>query len=57
MIYFEKLSAEILSGIREEAEAGRLPSAVASGMEELYQNYKNAVIFLSHMFYFRYLDM
>ncbi|KAF3449308.1 hypothetical protein FNV43_RR10036 [Rhamnella rubrinervis] len=35
---------EILSGIREEAEAGRLPSAVASGMEELYQNYKNAIL-------------
>ena len=37
------LSAELLSYIRREAEAGRLPSNVAAGMEELYQNYKNAV--------------
>lgn len=35
---------ELLSGIRKEAEAGRLPLNVAAGMEELYQNYKNAVI-------------
>ncbi|KDP30701.1 hypothetical protein JCGZ_16136 [Jatropha curcas] len=35
---------DLLSGIRKEAEAGRLPSNVAAGMEELYQNYRNAVI-------------
>ncbi|PON85422.1 Glycerol-3-phosphate O-acyltransferase [Trema orientale] len=34
---------ELLSGIRKEKEAGRLPPNVASGMEELYQNYKNAI--------------
>lgn len=37
------LIAALLTGIREEAEAGRLPPNVASGMEELYQNYRNAV--------------
>ncbi|TXG54208.1 hypothetical protein EZV62_019464 [Acer yangbiense] len=35
---------ELLSGIRKEAEAGTLPSNLAAGMENLYQNYKNAVI-------------
>ncbi|KAM1787342.1 hypothetical protein ACFX13_038230 [Malus domestica] len=35
---------ELLSAIRKETEAGRLPSTVASGMEELYQNYKNAIL-------------
>lgn len=40
-------SAELLSAIRLETEAGRLPSNLASGMEELYQNYKNAVNFYS----------
>ncbi|XP_022159428.1 glycerol-3-phosphate acyltransferase, chloroplastic [Momordica charantia] len=35
---------ELLSCIRREAEAGKLPSNVAAGMEELYQNYRNAVI-------------
>ncbi|XP_038888414.1 glycerol-3-phosphate acyltransferase, chloroplastic isoform X2 [Benincasa hispida] len=34
---------ELLSCIRKETEAGKLPSNVAAGMEELYQNYKNAV--------------
>lgn len=34
---------ELLSGIRKEMEAGRLPSNVATGMEELYHNYRNAV--------------
>lgn len=34
---------ELLAGIRKEAEAGRLPSNVALGMEELYENYRNAV--------------
>lgn len=37
------LSAELLVGITKEIETGRLPSSVASGMEELYHNYKNAV--------------
>ncbi|XP_010538386.1 PREDICTED: glycerol-3-phosphate acyltransferase, chloroplastic-like [Tarenaya hassleriana] len=35
---------DLLSGIRKETEAGRLPPNVASGMEELYWNYKNAVL-------------
>ncbi|KAM4073319.1 hypothetical protein ACB094_10G009400 [Castanea mollissima] len=34
---------ELLAGITKEIETGRLPSSVASGMEELYHNYKNAV--------------
>nr|ATJ44624.1 glycerol-3-phosphate acyltransferase [Theobroma cacao] len=34
---------ELLSGIRKEVEAGRLPPNIAAGMEELYQNYRNAV--------------
>ncbi|XP_024030498.1 glycerol-3-phosphate acyltransferase, chloroplastic isoform X2 [Morus notabilis] len=34
---------ELLAGIRKEKEAGRLPPNVASGMEELYHNYKNAI--------------
>ncbi|OMO93374.1 hypothetical protein COLO4_16939 [Corchorus olitorius] len=34
---------ELLSGIRKEVEAGRLPPNLAEGMEELYQNYRNAV--------------
>ncbi|XP_050377267.1 glycerol-3-phosphate acyltransferase, chloroplastic isoform X2 [Argentina anserina] len=36
--------AELLSAIRVETEAGRLPSNVAAGMEELYWNYKNAIL-------------
>uniref|UniRef100_A0A6N2KWD8 Glycerol-3-phosphate acyltransferase, chloroplastic n=1 Tax=Salix viminalis TaxID=40686 RepID=A0A6N2KWD8_SALVM len=35
---------ELLSGISKEAEAGKLPSNVAAGMKELYQNYKTAVL-------------
>ncbi|XP_020216491.2 glycerol-3-phosphate acyltransferase, chloroplastic [Cajanus cajan] len=35
---------ELLSGIRKEAEAGSLPPNVAAGMEEVYHNYKKAVI-------------
>ncbi|XP_009348486.2 glycerol-3-phosphate acyltransferase, chloroplastic-like isoform X4 [Pyrus x bretschneideri] len=35
---------ELLSVIRKETEAGRLPSTIASRMEELYQNYKNAIL-------------
>ncbi|KAG5524275.1 hypothetical protein RHGRI_031071 [Rhododendron griersonianum] len=34
---------DLLFGIKKEAEAGRLPSNVAQGMEELYRNYRNAV--------------
>ncbi|XP_039057236.1 glycerol-3-phosphate acyltransferase ATS12, chloroplastic-like [Hibiscus syriacus] len=34
---------ELISGIRKEVEAKRLPPNVAAGMEELYQNYRNAV--------------
>ncbi|XP_004300201.1 PREDICTED: glycerol-3-phosphate acyltransferase, chloroplastic isoform X2 [Fragaria vesca subsp. vesca] len=36
--------AELLSAIRLETEAGRLPANIASGMEELYWNYKNAIL-------------
>lgn len=35
--------SDLLNGIKKETEAGRLPPNVASGMEELYWNYKNAV--------------
>ncbi|KAL8112729.1 hypothetical protein AgCh_020149 [Apium graveolens] len=35
--------AELVSGIQKEKEAGKLPSNVARGMEELYYNYKDAV--------------
>lgn len=34
---------ELISGIQKEKEAGKLPSHVARGMEELYHNYKDAV--------------
>lgn len=34
---------DLLSGIQREVEAGTLPKPVAQAMEELYQNYKNAV--------------
>ncbi|XWS49298.1 hypothetical protein CRYUN_Cryun13aG0151800 [Craigia yunnanensis] len=34
---------ELLSGIRMEVEAGRLHPNVAAGLEEFYQNYRNAV--------------
>ncbi|XP_057417180.1 glycerol-3-phosphate acyltransferase, chloroplastic [Lotus japonicus] len=34
---------ELLSGIRKEVEAGSLPPSVAAGMEEVFDNYKNAV--------------
>ncbi|CAL1399426.1 unnamed protein product [Linum trigynum] len=39
---------DILSGIRKDAEAGRLPSTVAEGMEELYHNYRKAVLQSGH---------
>ncbi|KAG5384859.1 hypothetical protein IGI04_036329 [Brassica rapa subsp. trilocularis] len=35
---------DLISGLRKEIEAGRLPPNVASGMEELFCNYKNAVL-------------
>ncbi|XAR70671.1 Glycerol-3-phosphate 1-O-acyltransferase [Bertholletia excelsa] len=34
---------DLLSGIKQEAESGNLPSNVAQGMEELYHNYRNAI--------------
>ncbi|KAG9453010.1 hypothetical protein H6P81_005914 [Aristolochia fimbriata] len=39
---------ELLSGIRKEIETGRLPPSVASGMEEVYQNYRNAILQSGH---------
>lgn len=39
---------ELLSGIRKEQEAGRLPSNVAAGLEELYKNYRDAVLKSGH---------
>ncbi|CAA2994561.1 glycerol-3-phosphate acyltransferase, chloroplastic [Olea europaea subsp. europaea] len=33
---------DLLIGIQKEREAGRLPIHIAQGMEELYQNYRNA---------------
>ncbi|XP_077234931.1 phospholipid/glycerol acyltransferase family protein [Tasmannia lanceolata] len=36
--------AKLLSGIRMEVEAGRLPPNIAAGMEEVYRNYRNAVL-------------
>ncbi|KAK1326265.1 hypothetical protein QJS10_CPA01g02960 [Acorus calamus] len=35
---------ELVSGIRKVAEAGRIPPNVAAAMEELYHNYKHAVL-------------
>ncbi|KAL8107649.1 glycerol-3-phosphate acyltransferase, chloroplastic-like [Apium graveolens] len=35
---------ELLTGIQREVEAGKLPISIARGMEELYQNYKDAVL-------------
>ena len=46
------LSAELLSCIKKETEAGKLPPNVAAGMEELYQNYRNAVKILSQSLLF-----
>ncbi|KAJ0112747.1 hypothetical protein Patl1_03584 [Pistacia atlantica] len=43
VVYINLFSAELLSGISKEAEAGRLSSNLAALMEELYHNYKNAV--------------
>lgn len=35
---------ELLSHIRKEVETGRLSSDIANGLEELYYNYRNAVL-------------
>ncbi|KAK3026702.1 hypothetical protein RJ639_041549 [Escallonia herrerae] len=35
---------DLLSGIRKETEAGRLPLNIARAMEELYETYRNAVL-------------
>eukprot|EP00268_Persea_americana_P056643 TRINITY_DN6708_c0_g1_i3.p1 TRINITY_DN6708_c0_g1~~TRINITY_DN6708_c0_g1_i3.p1 ORF type:complete len:423 (+),score=87.38 TRINITY_DN6708_c0_g1_i3:409-1677(+) len=35
---------ELLSGLRKEVESGRLPSNIADRMEEVYHNYRNAVL-------------
>lgn len=39
-----KTEQELLSGIRKEKEAGTLPSNVATGLEDLYKSYQNAVV-------------
>ncbi|XP_068634237.1 glycerol-3-phosphate acyltransferase ATS12, chloroplastic-like isoform X2 [Aristolochia californica] len=39
---------ELLSGITKEIETGRLPPSIASGMEEVYRNYRNAVLQSGH---------
>lgn len=36
-------TADILSGIRKEAQLGTLTPNMAAGMEELFHNYKKAV--------------
>ncbi|ONK55761.1 uncharacterized protein A4U43_C10F720 [Asparagus officinalis] len=38
------LSTELLSIVRKEAESGRLSSNIADGLEELFFNYRNAVL-------------
>ncbi|KAK9144241.1 hypothetical protein Sjap_004144 [Stephania japonica] len=35
---------DLLLGVRQEHEAGRLSPSVAAGLEELYRNYRNAVL-------------
>ncbi|ESW30242.1 hypothetical protein PHAVU_002G136600 [Phaseolus vulgaris] len=35
---------DVFAGIKKEVEAGSLPANVAAGMEEVYNNYKKAVI-------------
>ncbi|XP_014521075.1 glycerol-3-phosphate acyltransferase, chloroplastic [Vigna radiata var. radiata] len=35
---------DVFAGIKKEVEAGSLPANVAAGMQEVYNNYKNAVI-------------
>ncbi len=41
--YSRACGAELLRGIRNEVESGRLPARAGSGMLELYTNYKDAV--------------
>jgi len=54
IIYFLYF-AELLAGIRKEVEAGSLPANVAAGMEEVYNNYKNAVsLYSCLMFIYAY---
>lgn len=43
IVYIIFFSAELLSGINKETEAGRLSSNLAALMEELYHNYKKTV--------------
>ncbi|XP_074264660.1 glycerol-3-phosphate acyltransferase, chloroplastic-like isoform X2 [Silene latifolia] len=39
---------ELLSRLKKESEYGRLPENVASALEELYENYRNAVFSSEH---------
>lgn len=39
----KSIVTDLLSGINRAAEAGRLPLHVTQGLDELYQNYRNAV--------------
>ncbi|KAI5656364.1 hypothetical protein M9H77_25157 [Catharanthus roseus] len=39
---------DLLSGINRAAEAGRLPLHVTQGLDELYQNYRNAIYESGH---------
>jgi len=45
IVYF----ADVFAGIKKEVEAGSLPANVAAGMEEVYNNYKNAVSLYSRL--------
>ena len=47
LFFFLFFFADLIAGIRKEKEAGTLPPNVASGMEELYWNYKTAVYLFS----------
>lgn len=42
-VFDGSITAELLSGVRKEMEAGRLPPNVAAKMEEIFHNYRNAV--------------
>lgn len=44
-VYF----ADVFAGIKKEVEAGSLPANVAAGMQEVYNNYKNAVCLYIHV--------
>ncbi|XP_051137109.1 glycerol-3-phosphate acyltransferase, chloroplastic [Andrographis paniculata] len=39
---------DLLLLIQKETEAGKLPAHIAQGMEELYYNYRNAVVYSGH---------